>query len=74
LVFHAEPLFEQSIDVWSGDPVIKELYDAHNEQYEMDLVYQNLEILTRFAKHTKKPFKRWSHDGYFVAVKLIYFV
>jgi len=37
LVFHAEPLFEQSIDVWSGDPVIKELYDAHNEQYEMDL-------------------------------------
>lgn len=38
LIWNEEPLFEQSIEAWASGPVIKELYDAHNGQYEMDLL------------------------------------
>ena len=37
LVWDEKPLFEQSIYAWSGGPIIKELYEAHQGQYEMDL-------------------------------------
>ena len=37
MVWDEQPLFEQPIYAWSGGPVIKEFYDAHEGQYEMDL-------------------------------------
>jgi uncharacterized phage-associated protein len=37
LVWNEEPLFEQPIEAWPSGPVIKELYDAHKGQYEVDL-------------------------------------
>jgi uncharacterized phage-associated protein len=36
LVWDEKPLFMQPIESWSGGPVIKELYEAHQGQYEMD--------------------------------------
>jgi uncharacterized phage-associated protein len=37
LVWDEKPLFEQSIYAWPSGTVIKELYDAHQGQYDMDL-------------------------------------
>ena len=37
LVWNEKPLFKQSIYAWPGGPIIKELYEAHQGQYEMDL-------------------------------------
>jgi uncharacterized phage-associated protein len=37
LVWDEKPLFSQPIEAWPGGPMIRELYDALKEQYELDL-------------------------------------
>jgi uncharacterized phage-associated protein len=37
LIWNEKPLFEQPIYAWPSGTVIKELYDAHKGQYDMDL-------------------------------------
>ncbi|MEN8219880.1 MAG: type II toxin-antitoxin system antitoxin SocA domain-containing protein [Pseudomonadota bacterium] len=38
LVWDEKSLFEQPIEAWASGPVIKELYEAHKGQYELDLL------------------------------------
>jgi uncharacterized phage-associated protein len=37
LVWDEKPLFSQPIEAWPGGPMIRDLYDALKEQYELDL-------------------------------------